>query len=163
MSGDAEKGKKRFFSGFTDAAVFLGWIAGLFLAGFLLWSLTQSVRDRSFLRTVNRVLIQRGEMRRLRAPLPPSGQRRGSGLPGTWYSLADSADSADSDGAVFVFSVMGEGIMTPYAAFLGPGGKVDEIVPLSVHAEQFMPRFRKGLMEIFIHRIEAETVTGGKT
>ncbi|MDR1420712.1 MAG: hypothetical protein LBI86_10090 [Treponema sp.] len=157
MNEGAEKKKKRFFSGFTDAAVFLGWTAGLFLAGLLLWSLTQSVRDRSFLRAVNRVFIQRGEERRLRASLPPPGPRRGSGLPGTWYSLAES------DGAVFVFLVMGDGIMTPYAAFLGSGGKVDEIVPLSVHAEQFMPRFREGLMGIYIRRIEAETGTGGET
>ncbi|MDR0602198.1 MAG: hypothetical protein LBG42_07420 [Treponema sp.] len=157
MNESAETRGKRFFSGFRDAAVFLGWMAGLFLAGFLLWSLTQSPRDRSLLRAVNRVFIQRGEARRLRDVVLPSGERRGSGFPGTWYPLVDS------QGSVFVFSVMGGGIMMPYAAFVDPGGKVDEIVPLSAHSEEFMPRFREGLMGIYIRRIEAETGAGEET
>jgi hypothetical protein len=137
---------KRLFSGFRDTAVFLGWAAGLFLAGFLLWSLTGTVRDRSLLRTVNRIFIQRGDPRRLDAPLKPP---RGRGLPGNWYSLAGAQHT------LFVFSVMSGGIMAPYAAFVNSGGKVEEIVPLSAHAEQFMPRFREGLMDIYIRRIES--------
>jgi hypothetical protein len=51
--------------------------------------------------------------------------------------------------------VMSGGIMAPYAAFVDSGGKVNEIIPLSAHAEQFMPRFREGLMDIYIRRIES--------
>ena len=148
MSVVTENRGKRLFSGFRDTAVFLGWAAALFLAGFLLWSLTQSLRDRSLLRAVNRVFIQRGETRRLGASVPPPRSRRKTNLPGSWYSLAETKQ------LVYVFSVMNGGVMAPYAAFIGPGGKVSEVIPLSVHAEQFTPRFREGLMGIYIRRIE---------
>jgi hypothetical protein len=138
---------KRLFSGFRDAAVFLGWAAGLFLAGFLLWSLTGTARDRSLLRAVNRIFIQKGDIRRVDAPVPP----RGHGLPGNWYSLTQAGHT------LFVFSAMSGGIMAPYAAFVNSQGKVDEIIPLSIHAEQFMPHFREGLMDIYIRRIESGT------
>jgi hypothetical protein len=92
--------------------------------------------------------MQRNDPRRLDAPVQPS-RERSRGLPGNWYSLAGANHT------LFVFSVMSGGIMAPYAAFVNSAGKVDEIVPLSAHAEQFMPRFREGLMDIYIRRIES--------
>jgi hypothetical protein len=138
--------RRRFVSGLRSAAVLLEWTAGLFAAGFLLWSLTQPLRDRVLMKAVNRVFTSRGETRLIGGPIPPPGG--GERLFGTWYSLVDGTRN------LFVFPVMIDGILTPYAAFVDGGGKVEEVVPLSFHAEQFMPRFRRGLMGIYVRRIE---------
>jgi hypothetical protein len=136
----------RFAAGLRSAAVFLEWTAGLFAAGLLLWSLTQPLRDRLLMKAVNRVFTSQGETRLIGGSIPPP--RGGERLFGTWYSLIDDSRN------LFVFPVMSDGILAPYAAFVDGGGKVEDVVPLSFHAEQFMPRFRRELMGIYVRRIE---------
>ncbi|MDR1318105.1 MAG: hypothetical protein LBJ90_00645 [Treponema sp.] len=136
-----------------DRAVFLGWIAGLVVAGALIWSLTQPVRERALMRAVNRVLILREDPRRLSAPLaaPP-----GEGLFGSWYSLLNS------DSSFFVFAVMRDGILVPCGAQVSGEGKVEEIIPLGAHAGQVSGSLSQGILQIYIRRIENTAAGRGK-
>jgi hypothetical protein len=136
-----------------DRAIFLGWIAGLALAGILLWSLTQTVRTQFLLRTVNRALVMLGDERRLSGPLARPSARP---VPmGSWYSLLAS------DSVMFVFTVMRDGIQVPCGALVSKEGRVTDILPLSSHARQVLGRIPPGVMRIYIRRIEAAAAKGG--
>jgi hypothetical protein len=128
-----------------DRAVFVGWIAGLVVAGALIWSLTQPLRVRLLMRSVNRVLVLREDSRRLLTPLAAP---RVEGIPGSWYSLLNS------DSNFFVFPVMRDGILVPCGAQVSGEGKVEEIIPLSAHAGQVSGSLSQGIMQIYIRRIE---------
>jgi hypothetical protein len=143
----------KFPSGFSGAALLLAWIGGLVLVGGLLWSFTQPLRDRSIMRSVNRLFTAAGESRRISAPMRSPFPEK-TGLMGNWYSLTDR------NYTLFVFSVMSDGIMSPFAAFVDDGGKVEEVVPLGAHSEQIMEKLMRGIMTIYIRRIEASAGGG---
>jgi hypothetical protein len=139
---------------FRDKAVFLGWIAGLLLAGLLLWSLTQSLQARYLLRAVNRVLIFREDTRRLAAPL---NVRSLSAAPlGVWYSMIDS------DSAMFVFALMWDGMLIPCGALVTTEGQVTDLIPLSGSAGQLLDRIPQRIIEIYIRRVEAAAAERGR-
>lgn len=130
-----------------DRAIFLGWLAGLLLAGLLLWSLTQSLQARYLLRAVNRALIAQSDTRRLAAPL---GRRPIAVNPmGVWYSMLDT------DTGMFVFALMWDGILIPCGAVFSREGNVAELVPLSGHAQQLLSRLPQGIVGMYVRRIEA--------
>jgi hypothetical protein len=130
-----------------DKAVFLGWIAGLLLAGSLLWGLTQSLQARYLLRAVNRVLISLEDSRRL---LAPQGRRFISSNPlGVWYSMLDS------DTLMFVFAIVWDGILVPCGAQVSPEGNVEELLPLGGHATRILGRLPHGVIQPYVRRIEA--------
>jgi hypothetical protein len=139
-------------SSLKDRAVLAGWIAGLILAGALLWSLSFPFRTVCLMRTVNRALIETGDERRLLAPLsrPVKGQ-----FPfGCWYTL-DKPDTL-----FFVFTVMRDGMLVPCGAEISDGATVAEIVPLGNHARQVMERIPPGLVHIYTNRIESALANG---
>jgi hypothetical protein len=129
-----------------DRAILAGWIAGLILAGALLWSFTFPFRSSCLMRSVNRTFVETGDERRLLTPLsqPVKGQ-----FPfGCWYTL-DKPDTL-----FFVFTVMRDGIFVPCGAEIS-GGDVTEIVPLGNHARQVMERIPPGLINVYTNRIES--------
>ncbi|MDR2258582.1 MAG: hypothetical protein LBE14_05480 [Treponema sp.] len=137
------------FSGIKDWAVFFGWIGGLVILGGIVWSLTQPVRTRGLMRSVNRILSLGEDPRRLDAPRSfprPSGS---AGPLGNWYTLVNSGD------AFFVFPVMRDGVLVLCGAQVSPEGKVVEIVPLSDHARQVFDDISGGIIQTYIRRIEA--------
>jgi hypothetical protein len=137
------------FSGIKDWAVFFGWIGGLILVGGIIWSLTQPVRTRALLRSVNRVLSLGEDPRRLEAPLSvPRLSGRADPL-GCWYTLEKSGD------AFFVFPIMRDGILVLCGAQVSPEGKVAEVIPLSDHAKQVFNDISGGVIQTYIRRIEA--------
>ncbi|GHV95704.1 hypothetical protein AGMMS50293_20240 [Spirochaetia bacterium] len=130
-----------------DRAIFLGWIAGLLMAGALVWIFTQPLQSRYLLRAVNRVFIAAGDTRRLAAPLArPAGK---AGPMGFWYSMLDSGDS------IFVFGIMRDGILVPCGARVSTDGKVEELIPLSGHARQALSSTPPAVLQLYVRRIEA--------
>jgi hypothetical protein len=154
MSGAVDQEKKApaeekdVFSGLKDKAVFLGWIAALVVLSGLVWTLTQPLRARSLLRTVNRVLEYQEDGRRLSAPLAMPGIHGGTDPLGLWYSLEKS------DKKFFVFAIMRDGILVPCGAQVSAAGAVEEIIPLGLHAGQVLSRMPGGIIRTYTRRIE---------
>jgi hypothetical protein len=134
---------------FRQGAIFLGWICGLVFLGGLLWSLTQPVLSRFLMVQVNRILAQREEALRLDAPVSLSRPPGASTPLGRWYSLERSED------LLFVFTLMRDGPLALCGARVSPDGAVEELLPLSAHAEQVLSALPAGMVLTYIHRIEA--------
>jgi hypothetical protein len=130
-----------------DKAIFIGWIAGLIIAGSLLWSLTRPLQTRYLLRAVNRALIAREDARRL---IAPEGRRPISTNPiGVWYTMLDS------DFGMFVFAIMWDGALIPCGAELSPDGRITDFIPLSGSSEQLLDHIPWSVIEVYLRRIEA--------
>jgi hypothetical protein len=130
-------------------AVFFGWIAGLVLIGGTIWFLTRPVRDQMLMISVNRILAQENGARLLSAPLAAPRSSGPAAPLGSWYGLENSGD------VFFVFTIMRDGPLALWGARVSPGGKVEELLPLSGHARQIFADIPQGMMLTYIHRIEA--------
>ncbi|MDR2394227.1 MAG: hypothetical protein LBD93_08760 [Treponema sp.] len=136
---------------FKERGIYIGWIVGILLLGGGLWFFTQSLRTTLLRQTVNQVLEKVQDSRRLDGliPQPPSWGR----IPwGNWYTLTGSKDR------VLVFSLMSNGTFIPCMAVVSSAtGKVvdDTILPLTSHPEQTLKQIPRGLIKIYIQRIES--------
>jgi len=129
-----------------DKAILFGWIAGLLLLISLLWIFTTPLQAHYLLRTVNNVLINNNDTRRLLEYLP---NRQGKAdLLGYWFSLNNSADK------MFVFSVFQDGILVPLGAVVSSSGFVKEVMPLSAHAVQIFDVMPESILQMYVNRIE---------
>jgi hypothetical protein len=129
------------------------WIAGLLLAGWLLWVFTEAPRDRGLVQRVNRILALRGEDFSLSAS--PAKTRR---LPlGTEFGL-ENGEGAPGEGTFLVFPLVSGGAALSCGALIDPQGRVERLIPLGTHGEQIIERIPVGLLEAYIRRIE-----GGKS
>jgi hypothetical protein len=132
-----------------DAGILLGWLAGILLMGGLFWSLTDGARSRGLQRVVNRVIADADKNESLRLNGLASGGP-GKRIPlGKWYKAGSTEDR------VLVFPLISGGAAIPCAAVVR-GGKVERIIPLGVHGEQVFRDLPRGVLQIYIHRIEAE-------
>jgi hypothetical protein len=129
-----------------DRAIFLGWIAGLILAVSLLWTLSFSLRAEFLMQSANRILAATDDGRRLSAPL--SRPFAGPVPLGCWYYLAETGS------LFYVFVIMRNGILIPLGAEISEQGKVVDITPLGSHAFRVMDRIPRGLIQVYIRRIE---------
>jgi hypothetical protein len=138
-----------------DRAVKAAWIAGLLLAGWLLWFFTASPRENGLKRQVNLVLSSRGEDFSLAAPL-----RRGRrGIPlGTEFSLATQAEDTGGEGqrSFLVFPLVSGGTALSCGALIDSQGRVERLIPLGAHGEQAFERIPRGILDVYIRRIEGE-------
>jgi hypothetical protein len=141
-------GEKRRF-GIRDMGILAAWIAGLCLAGGLAWFLTQPLRNSFVIHTVNRTLERSGESRRLEAPVSPWGKNGAAFQLGSWYTVREET------GRAVVFSIMNDGILAPYAAFLSGQGTAGPFIPLSVHAERLLDRLPREVLQTYVWRIES--------
>lgn len=132
-----------------DAAILLGWVAGLVVIAGLCWSLTGPVRNRILLNAVNRVLEQSGDSRRLAAPVSPPAfsEASGSFALGAWYVMTDGTNA-------FVFAFISDGTFFPCVAKMGPDGKVREFIPLNNHGKRTIETLPAGILKINARRIE---------
>ena len=129
-----------------DRAIFIGWISGLIIMICVLWIIIRPFQARQTLRAVNKVLIATGDPRRINAHVSrPLGKH---GPLGYWYSTVESIDQ------LFVFGVMTDGILVPCGAVVSANGKVEEIIPLSIHARQVLKDMPDGVVRVYINRIE---------
>ncbi|MDR0377153.1 MAG: hypothetical protein LBH70_05100 [Spirochaetaceae bacterium] len=129
--------------------VFAGWVAGLMLAGALLWGFTQPARNRALLNAVNRILYAMDEDIRLETPVSPWGMPGRAAQSGTWFTIAGSGEWG------VVFTVVSGGVFTPFLARISQDGKAGPLIPLSVHAEAVFERIPPEQIRIYVRRIEA--------
>jgi hypothetical protein len=137
-----------------DRAIRAAWIAGLLLAGWLLWFFTASPRENGLKRQVNLILSSRGEDLRLAAPL-----RRGRrGIPlGSEFSLESPAEGPGEERRSFlVFPLISGGTTLSCGALIDPQGRVERLIPLGAHGEQAFERVPRGILDVYIRRIEGE-------
>ena len=140
-----------------DAAILIGWIAGLVLIAGLCWFLTQPLRSVYLLNAVNRVLAQSGDSRRLGERMPPGAVEAGLSRMGSWYTMRESslrlAGNVPAGRRALVFTFIGEGTFFPCVAMVA-GGKVEEFIPLGSHGEKMLKRVSPGVLRIYARRIE---------
>jgi hypothetical protein len=139
-----------------DRAVNAGWIAAFLLAGALLWFLTGSLRENGLKAQVNAILSSRGEDFRLGGVL-----RRRRRIPlGIEFSLeAPAGESGGGNGefrSFLVFPLISGGGALSCGALIDSRGRVERIIPLGTHGEQAFERTSRGILDIYIRRIEGE-------
>ncbi|MCL2802070.1 MAG: hypothetical protein FWD28_09965 [Treponema sp.] len=129
-----------------DKAILIGWIIGLLLLISLIWILTAPLQSHYLLRTVNNILINNEDPRRLSEPVK---QPRSKAEPlGYWFSISGSTDK------MFVFGVFQDGILVPLGAIVSSNGSVKQLLPLSAHAVQSFEIIPKSILQMYVSRIE---------
>jgi hypothetical protein len=133
---------------FKDTLIFAGWIVGILLFGGLLWYLSQDFRAHRTIRTVNAVLIQHNDDRRLQSSLPHNPQSRKIFQNYERFSLLNSAGSA------VIMTKYDNTIPFVFAAFLNPNGNIQDILPLDNHSAQTMKRIDEKKITLYKAYIE---------
>jgi hypothetical protein len=121
------------------------WITGFLILISITWIFTQNIQTFYLLRTVNNVLINNNDSRRVYSYIPEKTAKKG--LLGYWYSMSNPADQ------MFVFTVFQDGILVPFGAVVS-SGVVEEIIPLSAHAEKIFDNLPQGILQMYINKIE---------
>ena len=162
VSGSAVNGRgNTLFLRFKDPLLLLGWITVFILIAGLSWHFTQPMRNRLMLNSVNRVLEQSGEDRKLGKPLDSAGEQFGSLLMGSWFSVIDPAQSGfpetggqPGEANAYVFAFIAGGTIFPCAAIITPDGKAEEFIPLNSHGEKVLKQLSPEVLGIYARRIE---------
>jgi hypothetical protein len=118
------------------------WIAGILLAGWLLFFFTQPICNEILRRSINRLLTENNESDRLLVS-PTSVS-----VAGVWWTVSDP------DRRAVMFTVIDGGIPVPCIAFVN--GVDIKVEPLNNYAKIVYERLPKGLIDIYIRRIEKE-------
>ena len=145
--------KKLFIPGnknvsvFKEPALLLGWIAVIILMAALSWFLTQPLRGRLFQRAVNRALEQSNVSGRLGEPIQNGALS--FGISGSYYDMEISTGNT-----AYIFTLIGDGLFFPCLALINREGKVEEIIPLGLHAQRMINRISPGTLAIYARRIE---------
>ena len=132
-------------------ALYTGWILGLLLLISLFWIFSQRPQMYNLMRTVNNVFINNNDSRRITSHLQVKNQ--GSGILGYWYFINYSSDK------LFVFTLFRDGILLPLGAVVSADGIVNEVIPLSAHAEQVFDDIPESILKMYIKRIEDTALT----
>jgi hypothetical protein len=122
---------------FKDPLIAGGWIVGILIIGGLLWYFTQDFRENRMLRTINAVLIQNNDKRRLQSAL--DDQR---------FSVVSS------NGTAVLMTVYNNSIPSVYAVFLDEEGAMNDILPLDNHSAQALERLEKVQLDMYIQDAE---------
>jgi hypothetical protein len=131
---------------YKDKLVLLSWIVGLLLFISMIWIFTQPRQSYYLLKSVNNVLGNSDDTRRLSAFLPKKPHKVEP--LGYWFSIHNSPDE------MFVFAVFHDGINIPLGAVFSANDGVREIIPLSSHAVQVFENLPQSVLQIYISRIE---------
>jgi hypothetical protein len=129
-----------------DKLILFGWIAGLLLLASVILFFSQPALAFNLMRSVNNVFIHNNDSRRLSAYLPAKTGK--AEVFGYWYTMYNSANK------MFVFTTFQDGILVPLGAVVTPHGDVDEVLPLSAHAEQIFDAMPKSVLQMYIYRIQ---------
>ncbi len=143
---------------FKDVFILAGWILGILLIGGLLWFFTQNFRDTRMIRTINRVLINNQESRRLESRLS-GGTRSGKNFQNYQrFSLAGSR------GVAVVITVYPNSIPASCVALVNSSGVMDSLIPLDDHSVQAMGRIEKKSLDVYKRYIEEneKRIRGGE-
>ena len=134
---------------FKDSMIILGWASGLIILAGLCWYFAQPLQNRFLINTVNQVIEQSGDHRRVSESIP-RGNSRTSGL-GRWYNFSDET-------RVLIFTFIGEGTFFPCAAVVTKDGIVNEFIPLGRHSARMFQRVSPEILNIYSQRIYAQRI-----
>ena len=129
---------------FKDSMIIIGWAVGLILLSGLCWYFAQPVKTRFLMNSVNQILEQSGDRRRVSEPIPMEISRM-SGL-GRWYNFSDGT-------RVYIFTFIGEGAFFPCAAVMMADGRIEEFIPLGRHSTRMFQRVSPEIINIYAQRI----------
>jgi hypothetical protein len=130
-----------------DKAILSGWIAGLLLLISIIWIVSQTMQANFLMRSINNVLINNNDSRRVLAFIQKNPVK--PGLLGYWYSINNSTNQ------MFVFTVFKDGILVPLGAIVSSDNEVEEVIPLSSHAVQIFDNIPQRVLQVYITRIES--------
>ena len=128
---------KKISPSLKEKLILAAWISGLIIASALLWSLSASFRSRLAMNSVNSVLNEMNDDRRLLSPA----------------EIPDCYMLADSNSLFYVFSIMWEGILVPCAAEISEEGIVIDTIPLGNHAMQIIKFIPQEQIQIYLNQI----------
>jgi len=138
-----------------DTAISLAWIAVLLIIAGVFWVVTQPARNRTLVRSVNRVLEQSGDLRRLGEPSSYGGSGFfGMGTRFTMISLTSRLEGFSEGTEAVIFLFMGEGAFFPCAAVINLDGTVLEFIPLNSYGSRVLRRVSPALLDTYVRRIE---------
>jgi len=142
-----------------DTLKLFGWIASILIIAGLCWILTQPVRIRFLTRSVNRVLEQYGDYRRVGELSSPAGGT--SLIGGSWHTIIEALkpgvfpdENFPHGTKAFIFSFVAEGTFFPCVAIVDPEGKVQEFIALNAHGKKILTQISSGILKLYIRRIE---------
>ena len=128
-----------------DTLLVLGWVLGMIILAGLFWFFTHPMRSRFLANSVNQVLEQKGDYRRVLEPVSMRNIRV-YGL-GRWYTFT-------GDTKIFIFTFISGGTFFPCAAVETIDGRVEEFIPLNRHGERVFSHIPPELINIYSRRIE---------
>ena len=128
---------------FKDSMIILGWVSGLIILAGLCWYFAQPVKTRFLVNSVNQILEQSGDTRRVLNTIPRENSR-GNGL-GRWYNFSDGT-------RVYIFTFIGDGLFFPCAAVMKADGRVEEFIPLGRHSTRMFQRISSEIIDIYSER-----------
>lgn len=140
-----------------DTFILAAWISGLIIIAGLCWFFTQPLRESLLVKSINKVLEQSQDMRRVGKSLPSLS----SGM-GSWFTMTEAAAKRRDNvretlaegtmACVFVF--IAEGSFFPCIAVVSPEGKVEEFIPLNSQGTRILKQVSPGILQIYTNRIE---------
>jgi hypothetical protein len=142
-----------------NGAICAAWIAGIFLAGWLLWFFTGNLRDQGLMRQANRVLAARGENFQLTGIRPPRKRRIPLGtefVMESWIAVDPAAADTALEEIFLVFPLVSGGASFSCGAVINTHGRVERYIPLGFHGEQVFERLAPGILDVYTRRIEEE-------
>jgi hypothetical protein len=139
---------KKYFFKFKAAIIFSGWIVGILVVGGLLWFFTEDFRDDRVIRTINAILINNNDDRRLQSGLPDDNTS------GTFFQNYQRFSLLGSGGTVVVATAYHSSIPFVFAAFIDQNGNIYDILPLGNHSVQVMERIDQKNLDVYTIHIE---------
>jgi len=129
-----------------DKLILFGWITGLLLLTSVILFLSQPALTFNLMRSVNNVFSNNNDQRKLTAHIPTKTGK--AEIFGYWYKMNNSENK------MFVFTTFQDGILVPLGAIVSTNGYVNEVLPLSAHAEQIFDAMPKSILQMYISRIQ---------
>ncbi|MDR2342974.1 MAG: hypothetical protein LBD86_00400 [Spirochaetaceae bacterium] len=138
---------KNFIRRLNETSIFAIWMVMLMLTGILLWGFTIDLRNDIMVKTVNKILDDAGEKRKVVAAISTWHIPGSVTQFGTWYTMTGQENAV-------IFSIIAEGIFSPCLAIINGDGRLDSLIPLTVNADRLISRINPGYLRVWIDRIE---------
>ena len=136
-----------FIKSLSETSIFAIWIVILMLTGALLWGFTTDMRNDIMAKTINKILDEAGEQRRLETAVSTWHIPGNLTQFGTWYMMTSHENAV-------LFSIITEGIFLPCLAIINNDGNLGALIPLTVNADRVISRMDPGHLRIWVDRIE---------
>ena len=131
-----------------DSLIIIGWSFALIIFAGIFWYFTQPIRNRILVNTVNQVIEQSGDNRRILEPIMMRNIRD-KGL-GRWYYSTDNTK-------IYIFIFIGKGTFFPCAAITTTDGSIEKYIPLNRYGERIFSDISPEIINIYSRRVEGRS------